>query len=151
MGDGDGRGVTATGQSDTVSNGQSDKALDGQTIRGTSFDPTQGPTVSGTLQNLRFEDFLNSTRLPCLQNAFLTGWIAGLGSGVLHYLRFKRLRSASNWGVVLFGLGSSLSWEYCRYQRRLMQIQLDNMAVELNQKKASSSPDSSPTVASTSR
>lgn len=112
------------------------------------FDPSKPPSLWSTFTSLRLDDLVQSHRLPCLKNALLTGWIAGIGIGFVRYVATPKLsRSLSksvNWGLGSFGLTAALSWEYCRYQRRLMQIQLDNMAFEVNQKRQNASSPSEP-------
>ncbi|KAJ3219870.1 hypothetical protein HK099_004550 [Clydaea vesicula] len=69
----------------------------------------------------------NFLSMPCSKKALLYGVAAGSSIGLIRFYVSQRLRSAGHFAVFTFAGVSILSWEYCRYQRRLVQIELDKM------------------------
>ncbi|KAI9011134.1 hypothetical protein BC832DRAFT_529413, partial [Gaertneriomyces semiglobifer] len=76
----------------------------------------------------------NVAKTPCARQALLYGIGAGVALAATRFLATRRLLSSGNWGFASFGAVSMLSWEFCRYQRRVVQEQLDAMAAETHRK-----------------
>ena len=119
------------------------------------------PTLWSTLTSLTLQDFVHAPAIPCTSRSLLTGVIAGLSLGLLRFLRLSRpsvstppssplWRSAGNWGLGGFVLSSSLAWEYCRYQKRMVHMQMDYIANELKGKETPPSSSSSLSSSSSS-
>ncbi|KAI9102445.1 hypothetical protein DFS34DRAFT_609177 [Phlyctochytrium arcticum] len=71
----------------------------------------------------------NIIKVPCSSKALLTGIATGTLIGLTRYtVKRGGLRSAGNWGVLSFAGTSMITWEFCRYQRKVVQQQLDAMA-----------------------
>ncbi|KND02143.1 uncharacterized protein SPPG_02636 [Spizellomyces punctatus DAOM BR117] len=72
----------------------------------------------------------NVAKVPCSRKALLYGIGGGTIIATTRFFVTRRLLSAGNWGFASFGAISMLSWEFCRYQRRVVQEQLEAMAAE---------------------
>ncbi|ORY33534.1 hypothetical protein BCR33DRAFT_518348 [Rhizoclosmatium globosum] len=97
------------------------------------FDPSKDqPTVTDVVKNLELRELWlgNIAKLPCAKNALLYGISGGLTVSLARFLARKNLRSAGNWGILAFSAIAVASWETCRLQRRLVQEQLSQLAVE---------------------
>ncbi|TPX33359.1 hypothetical protein SmJEL517_g03724 [Synchytrium microbalum] len=87
----------------------------------------------------------NLKKVPCVQKALLYGSLAGLSVGISRYARIRSIRSAGNWAVIATGLVSVGSWEFCRFQRRLVLDQLARTTVEDNVNAKAALPGPLPT------
>lgn len=76
------------------------------------------PSVTETVRSLGPEDFKNVSNMPCFRPAILTGVGIGVVSGAIIYLTRKSGQRAMNWAMTGFVVGSTLSWEQCRFRRR---------------------------------
>ncbi|KAI8805921.1 hypothetical protein BJ742DRAFT_680601, partial [Cladochytrium replicatum] len=75
----------------------------------------------------------NMTKMPCLQQASIYGVSAGLSIGTIRYIVTRNLRSTGNWAFLTFGILSMASWEYCRFQRKLIQLQFEMISAANNE------------------
>ncbi|KAI8806928.1 hypothetical protein BJ742DRAFT_814842 [Cladochytrium replicatum] len=87
------------------------------------------------LKNLSTNDFRveNMTKMPCLQQASIYGVSTGLSMGAIRYVVTRNVRSTGNWGFLTFGIISMVSWEYCRFQRKLIQLQFEMISAANNE------------------
>ncbi|KAJ6441016.1 Cox20/FAM36A [Purpureocillium lavendulum] len=98
---------------------------DGQSQDGSGTPSPQGrPTLTDAVATIKSEDFVNVASTPCARNGFLTGIASGAGVGGLKFVLQGNAIKAANWAVGIFVLGSTLSYEYCQYQRRVEKIQM---------------------------
>ncbi|KAI8817562.1 uncharacterized protein EV422DRAFT_570609 [Fimicolochytrium jonesii] len=90
------------------------------------FDPSKPPSFVDVVKGIEAEEFklANVTKSPCA----VKGLLYGIGAG--DDQSPGRALSAGNWGFMTFGVVSTISWEFCRYQRRVVQQQLDAMGAE---------------------
>lgn len=76
--------------------------------------------IKEAITSIKTDDFKfgNLVSIPCFRTALLTG-ISSMGVlGTMIFIFQKSPRKASNWAVGGFFLGSTFSWEQCRYKRR---------------------------------
>lgn len=76
--------------------------------------------IKQAMESIKTEDFTfsNLVKMPCFREAGLTG-LSALGVlGTVVFLVQKSPKKAVNWAVGGFLLGSCVSWEQCRSQRR---------------------------------
>ncbi|TPX40418.1 hypothetical protein SeMB42_g06010 [Synchytrium endobioticum] len=72
----------------------------------------------------------NLRKVPCVTKSLLYGSLAGAAVGISRYVRVRSIRSTGNWAILATGLVSIGSWEFCRFQRRLVLNQLARVTVE---------------------
>ncbi|RKO92476.1 hypothetical protein BDK51DRAFT_12167, partial [Blyttiomyces helicus] len=72
----------------------------------------------------------NVARLPCTLQSTLQGVAGGTIVGAVRYFATGRYVSAGNWGFSSFAGIAMISWEFCRYQRRIVQQQMDQISKE---------------------
>ncbi|EGF78377.1 hypothetical protein BATDEDRAFT_26999 [Batrachochytrium dendrobatidis JAM81] len=94
------------------------------------------PTFMDAASKITWRDFAldNAFRLPCSAQSIVTGVAAGLAIGTVRYFTARKLRTASNWGVLGFATISLCSWEFCRFQRRVVAQQMESMLIEQRQR-----------------
>lgn len=76
----------------------------------------------------------NVLKMPCARKSLFYGLMGGLSLGIVRFYVTKQAVTALNWGVGSFGGISLLNWEWCRYQRRIIQLQLDAIDRETREK-----------------
>jgi cytochrome c oxidase assembly protein subunit 20 len=94
------------------------------------------PGMADALGTLQLDHFSIQTvaEMPCARSALISGLSSG---GVLGFARMaatRNLKSSSKWGVLTFALVSTVSWEFCRYQRTVARDELAKMAMSLQSK-----------------
>ncbi|KAL3900501.1 MAG: hypothetical protein SGCHY_001295 [Lobulomycetales sp.] len=96
--------------------------------------PTQKPesNVKTAIANIRFSDFAPSSflNLACSKKALLYGGLAGTTIGVTRFMITRRIKTSGNYALLAFSLVAASSWEFCRFQRRIVQEQLHRMEAE---------------------
>ncbi|KAI9209553.1 uncharacterized protein BJ171DRAFT_1636 [Polychytrium aggregatum] len=109
------------------------------------FDPAKPPTTIDVLKNLKVEEFKpdNLSRLPCLKKSMLYGLAAGSSMGLVRFAVKRSPRSAGDWAMATFAVVAVSSWEFCRFQRRLVQKQMDAL-VNTNEAEGPSAAKSMP-------
>ena len=87
------------------------------------------PTIKDGLKTLKLEDLsLESiAKLPCARTAFITGLSGGLIVGTLRYFGTRRGVTSGRWAILTFGIGSTVAWEFCRFQRETARQELQKM------------------------
>ncbi|KAI8830171.1 hypothetical protein BJ741DRAFT_620571 [Chytriomyces cf. hyalinus JEL632] len=97
------------------------------------FDPSKdSPAITDIVKNIELSELSlsNVAKLPCAKNALLYGISGGLSVSLARFVATRRGASAGNWGIMTFAAVSLASWEMCRLQRRVVQQQLSQLAVE---------------------
>ncbi|TPX58895.1 hypothetical protein PhCBS80983_g02846 [Powellomyces hirtus] len=99
---------------------------------GIAFDPSKKPTFLEIAQGITPDEFKldNVAKAPCSRKALLYGIGGGSAVAITRLVVTRRPLSSGNWGIATFGAISMLSWEFCRYQRRVVQEQLEAMGAE---------------------
>ncbi|KAJ3093098.1 hypothetical protein HK102_009530 [Quaeritorhiza haematococci] len=99
-------------------------------VNGSNPETPKQPGVVDVIKNIKMEEFKvgNVMQLPCSKKALIYGSGAGLSIGVARYALTRSLKSSGNWAFIAFAAISVSSWEYCRFQRRIVQQQLRNMS-----------------------
>jgi Protein of unknown function (DUF3767) len=69
--------------------------------------------------------------LPCAAQSFSIGILVSTLTGIGSFAGTKRLGKSINYSIVAFLAGSVISWELCRFQRRIALKQLNAMSNEL--------------------
>ncbi|KAI8927655.1 hypothetical protein BC831DRAFT_451730 [Entophlyctis helioformis] len=97
-----------------------------------SMVPQGPPTLADAASRISWSDLSweGIKKLPCAPQALLTGLMAGSLLGVVRFSVTRRLRSAANWGMFAFAGSSAVSWEFCRFQRKVVAQQLDFITKE---------------------
>ncbi|KAI8894127.1 hypothetical protein BC833DRAFT_530963 [Globomyces pollinis-pini] len=88
------------------------------------------PTLVDGMNHIEWKNLTlqKAFELPCARQALITGLSLG---GLLTIARLavnRNWKSAGNWGVLSFGISSAISWEFCRFQRKVSQEQIKKMA-----------------------
>ena len=92
------------------------------------FDPNQSPPTAWQIfKDIHISEYFQIFKIPCAQRSFLQGIALGSVIGGSRYIMCRKRQSAINWGFFSFLTCCIISWEYCRYQRRLIQVQLEAM------------------------
>ncbi|KAJ1562695.1 Cytochrome c oxidase assembly protein cox20, mitochondrial [Cladochytrium tenue] len=96
---------------------------------GVPFDPARPPSYADGIKSVRLQDLRldRVARMPCARDALLYGIGTGLAVGSARFLASRRPRSAGNWAIATFALTTLASWEVCRLQRRVVQVELERV------------------------
>jgi hypothetical protein len=85
------------------------------------------------LKDVQFSwnDLTQFYKMPCFTKAILYGIPIGTVIGTLTYYQTKRLKTAGNFFFISLFISSSICWEYCRYQKKIIRQQFDEMARQM--------------------
>lgn len=95
------------------------------------------PTIWEGFQWIKWDAVSLDTisEIPCAGAAILTGVFGGLLLGISRRLVSRSNKSAINWGFGSMVVSTTISWEFCRYQRKVSQQSLAMMAEAQRQNK----------------
>ena len=85
--------------------------------------------TQSALSHISPNDFLpsNLSKIVCLQKSFLYASFSASSVFAINYSLYRSFYRAGRWGVASFVLVAVANYENCRYQRRLVQDQLNKM------------------------
>ncbi|KAJ3177634.1 hypothetical protein HDU87_004387 [Geranomyces variabilis] len=97
---------------------------------GMLIDPTKKPSFFEVASGIAPDEFklANVAKAPCARKALLYGIGGGTVVAATRMVVTRRPLSSGNWGFAAFGAISTLSWEFCRHQRRVVQEELEKMS-----------------------
>ncbi|KAH6582572.1 hypothetical protein BASA61_008472 [Batrachochytrium salamandrivorans] len=94
------------------------------------------PTVLDAASRITWKDLsIDSVlRLPCSVQSITTGIALSASVSIVRYITTRKIRTAANWGILSFTFTSLGSWEFCRFQRRIVARQMEALVIQQNQR-----------------
>ncbi|KAK2004009.1 hypothetical protein LX36DRAFT_650466 [Colletotrichum falcatum] len=82
------------------------------------------PSIGEAIKTIKWSDFLEIYKAPCVRDGLVTGIVFGATVGALRMVMRGSPSKAANWAVGSFMAGSTGQFEYCQYLRRQERINM---------------------------